>query len=73
MGHHGPMEIIPVTANAFDAPPRCALRAQRIGRVKFVCLPMELVPGAALRGQRAPGGVARFISRVIGCLAAARP
>ena len=44
-----------------------------VGRVKFIGLPLEMEPGVALRGQHAPGGVARFISRVIGCLAAARP
>ncbi|MGZ5047827.1 MAG: hypothetical protein ACXWF0_11325 [Usitatibacter sp.] len=67
------MEIIPVPVQAFDAPSRCALRAHRIGRVKFVSLPMEVVPVTALRGRRGPGRVGRFIFRVIGRLAAARP
>jgi hypothetical protein len=69
------MEIIPVPVpvQAFGAPQRCALRAHRIGRVKFVSLPLDMVPGVAPRGRRVPGRVGRFLSRVIGCLAAARP
>jgi hypothetical protein len=47
-------------------------------RVKFVSFapvevePAEVAPEAALWGQRA-SGVARFLSRVIGRLVAARP
>ena len=67
------MELIPIHAHARGASPRCASRAQRIGAVKFVVLPLDGSPGVALRGQRAPGVVARFLSRVIGRLAAARP
>ncbi|HEX7560528.1 MAG TPA: hypothetical protein VF386_15105 [Usitatibacter sp.] len=36
-------------------------------------LPLEMDPGVALRGRRAPGVVARIVFRVIGCLVAARP
>jgi hypothetical protein len=67
------MEMIPAPVGTLNASSRCPHRALRVGRVKFVGLPLEMEPGVALRGQRAPGGVARFISRVIGCLAAARP
>ena len=68
------MDIVPIPVGALHASSRCEHRSNRIGRVKFVVLPLEMEPGEALRGQRAPGGgVARFISRVIGCLVAARP
>jgi hypothetical protein len=67
------MEIAPNPAGSLNAPPLCPLRAQRVGRVKFVGLPLEMPPVAALRGERSPGMVARLLSRVIGCLAAARP
>jgi hypothetical protein len=68
------MDIVPVPVGALHASSRCEPRSLRIGRVKFIGLPLEMEPGVALRGQRAPGGgVARFISRVIGCLVAARP
>ncbi|HEX7402833.1 MAG TPA: hypothetical protein VF287_02375 [Usitatibacter sp.] len=67
------MEIVPVPVGALHASSRCELRSHRIGRVKFVGLPLEMDPGVALRGQRAPGVVARIVSRVIGCLVAARP
>ena len=67
------MEIVPIRAHALAAPPRCAHRAHRIGAVKFVSLPVDGAPGVALRGQRAPGFVARLLTRVIGRLAAARP
>jgi hypothetical protein len=72
MRDDAPMEVIPAPA-ALNASSRRPHRALRVGRVKFVGLPMEIEPGVALRGQRAPGMVARFVSRVIGCLAAARP
>jgi hypothetical protein len=65
------MDLIPVTASPADSN-RCAARARCMVRVKFVSLPPEYEPGAALRGQRA-SGLARFISRVIGRLVAARP
>ena len=67
------MDIVPVPVGAHHASSRCERRSHRIGRVKFVGLPLESDPGAALRGQRAPGVVARIVSRVIGCLVAARP
>jgi len=57
---------------------RCDARARCMVRVKFVSLapveaePAEVVPEAALWGQRA-SGVANFFSRVIGRLVAARP
>jgi hypothetical protein len=67
------MDIVRVPVGAHHASSRCELRSHRIGRVKFVGLPLEMEPVVALRGQRAPGVVARFVSRVIGCLVAARP
>jgi hypothetical protein len=67
------MEIIPATVGTLNASSRGPRRVLCVGRVKFIGLPLEMEPGVALRGQHAPGGVARFISRVIGCLAAARP
>ncbi len=67
------MEIVPVPVRALHASSRCERRSHRIGRVKFVGLPLEMDPGVALRGRRAPGVVARIVFRVIGCLVAARP
>jgi hypothetical protein len=67
------MEIAPNTAGSLNAPARCPLRAHRVGRVKFIGLPLEMEPVAAPRNERWRGAVARFLSRVIGCLAAARP
>jgi hypothetical protein len=68
------MDIVPVPVGSLHASSRCEHRSHRIGRVKFIGLPLEMQPGEALRGQPSPGnGVARFISRVIGCLVAARP
>ena len=57
---------------------RCEARARCMVRVKFVSFapveaePADVVPEAALWGQRA-SGVVRFLSRVIGRLVAARP
>ena len=67
------MEIVRIHAAARPASARCASRGHRIAAVKFVGLPVDGSPGVALRGQRAPGAVARFLTRVIGRLAAARP
>jgi len=67
------MEIASVPSASLHASPRCMARGHRIARVKFVGLPVATEPGVALRGQRAQGAVARFLSRVIGRLAAARP
>jgi len=52
--------LIPIDSGA---DPRRMDRARRIVRVKFVGMPPE--------PRR--GGVQRFLSRVIGCLVAARP
>jgi hypothetical protein len=71
MRHDASMEIAPESAALSS--PLCSLRAQRVGRVKFVGLPLDIEPAVAPRGQRLPGAMARFLSRVIGCLAAARP
>jgi hypothetical protein len=70
------MDLAPVIANR-PASNRCDARARCMVRVKFVSFsPVEeepaRVPEAALWGQRA-SGVARFLSRVIGRLVAARP
>ena len=67
------MEIVQVPVGALQASSRCELRSHRIGRVKFIGLPLEMDPEVALRGQPAPGVVAGIVSRVIGCLVAARP
>jgi hypothetical protein len=52
--------LIPIDS---QADPRQLARAQRLVQVKF----MAIAPSPPR------GGVHRFISRVIGCLAAARP
>lgn len=64
-----------VTAPAAPASARHSARAQRMVRVKFVGMPVrETEPEAACGEMRASGGaVSRFLSRVFGRLAAARP
>ena len=70
------MDLAPAIAR--PASDRCDARARCMVRVKFVSFtPVEVelaeaAPEAALWGQRA-SGVARFLSRVIGRLVAARP
>jgi hypothetical protein len=71
------MDLAPATASR-SASNRCDARARCMVRVKFVSFapveaaPADAAPEAALWGQRA-SGVARYISRVIGRLVAARP
>ena len=70
------MDLAPALANR-PASDRSDARARRMVRVKFVSFapveaPPAKLPEAALWGQRA-SGVARFISRVVGRLVAARP
>jgi hypothetical protein len=71
------MDLIPALATR-PASERCHARARCMVRVKFVSLapvegqPADVAPEAALWGQRA-SGVARYLSRVIGRLVAARP
>ena len=62
------------TASA-TASTRHSARAQRIVRVKFVGMPVRETEPEAARGEtRASGGAfSRFLSRVLGRLAAARP
>jgi hypothetical protein len=69
------MDLVRIPAVALPASPRCIVRAHRLIRVKFVSLPPDREPEAAPRGRRASGRgvVSRFLSRVIGCLVAARP
>jgi hypothetical protein len=74
---HTLMDLAPAIDNR-PASVRCDARARCMVRVKFVSFapveaePAEVVPEAALWGQRASGAV-RFLSRVIGRLVAARP
>ncbi len=71
------MDLAAALANR-PASDRCVARARCMVRVKFVSFapveaePPKAAPEAALWGQRA-SGVARFLSRVIGRLVAARP
>ena len=71
------MDLAPAIATR-PASNRCDARARCMVRVKFVSFapveaqPADAAPEAALWGQRA-SGVARFISRVVGRLVAARP
>jgi hypothetical protein len=77
MAEHTRMDFAPAIDNR-PASDRCDARARCMVRVKFVSFvpvedePARVAPGAALWGQRA-SGVARFLSRVIGRLVAARP
>ena len=55
-----------------DARARCMVRVKFVSFAPVEAQPADAAPEAALWGQRA-SGVARFISRVIGRLVAARP
>ena len=72
------MDLAPAIAT-LPASHRADARARCMVRVKFVSFapvdaqPADVAPEAALWGQRASGVVARFLSRVIGRLVAARP
>lgn len=65
----GAMKPIPV-------PDRCNARVQRLAQVKFIGLPAELPPPAEI-DRTLPGrllaSLRDTLSRVIGCLEAARP
>jgi hypothetical protein len=77
------MDLVPATVGV-DASGRCIVRGQRLARVKFVALPMEMAPGnvreahrlGECRGRLFPGAgesIRHFVLRVIGRLVAARP
>ena len=55
-----------------DARARCMVRVKFVSLAPVEAEPAEVGPEAALWGQRA-SGVARYLSRVIGRLVAARP
>lgn len=70
------MQLAPIPIQSGRGPRRSGERHQLMVQVKFMGLPLEGEPEAALWGRRDPGSggpVSRFISRVIGCLVAARP
>ena len=71
------MDLAPVIAkrpasDRGDARARCMVRVKFVSFAPVEAQPAEVAPEAALWGQRA-SGVARFLSRVIGRLVAARP
>ena len=78
MRDHTLMDFAPAIATR-PASNRCDARARCMVRVKFVSLgpvevePARVEPEAAPWGRRASGRVARFLSRVVGRLVAARP
>jgi hypothetical protein len=58
------------------APDRCNARVQRLARVKFVALPLELTPPSEIDQKwlsRLITSLRNSAIRVIGCLEAARP
>ena len=70
------MELAPIPIRSGHPPRGPASRAQVLAQVKFMGLPLQGEPEAALWGRPASGRgspVSRFISRVIGRLVAARP
>ena len=71
-----PMDLAPISIQPGRGARRPMARAQVLVQVKFMGLPIDETPGDARFERRAPdagGLLSRFISRVIGRLAAARP
>ena len=71
------MDLTPATVNGpaserGDALARCMVRVKFVSFAPVEAQPADVAPEAALWGQRA-SGVVRYLSRVIGRLAAARP
>ena len=71
------MELAPIPIRSGPLASRPMARAQVMAQVKFMGLPLDGEPQVALwetrARDRAGGPVWRFVSRVIGCLVAARP
>ncbi|HEY2628168.1 MAG TPA: hypothetical protein VGI57_03540 [Usitatibacter sp.] len=59
------MQLIPIPIQSGRSARRPSAREQMLVQVKFMGLPVP--------GEPEPGVISRFISRVIGCLVAARP
>jgi hypothetical protein len=77
------MDLVPATVGV-NASGRCIVRGQRLARVKFIALPIDMAPGNVREAPRLgecrvglfPGGrdsIRKFALRVIGRLVAARP
>lgn len=71
------MEYATCPASAHAAPERCATRAHRLGKVKFVALVLEPEPAPVETVSPPPARLYRalraFLSRVCERLVAARP